>query len=162
MDSLNSCAQAECDIRSIFKWSLTGLNSEFSFSLISCYTKVRGQSALLFTHSLRENSWMNTFPKDISTIWNTNSFIQDLNVGHCVHFPQLQSLYHKQLHLELYKVKVFRFLSVLIKELEMYILNTFEGSGIVYVPKMICKESHISSLLLDKSIIIALTDLIRS
>ena len=35
----NPSARAGYDTRSIFKWSLTGLNSEFSFSLISCLTK---------------------------------------------------------------------------------------------------------------------------
>ena len=32
------------DIRSIFKWSLTGLNSEFSFSKTSCLTKAEEPS----------------------------------------------------------------------------------------------------------------------
>ena len=32
--------QAEGDTRSIFKLSTTDLNSEFSFSLVGCYTKV--------------------------------------------------------------------------------------------------------------------------
>ena len=37
--TLNSFPWAGCDTRSIFKWSLTGLNSEFSFSYTSCHTK---------------------------------------------------------------------------------------------------------------------------
>ena len=51
----NPSDRAGYDIRSIFKRSLTGLNSEFSFSL-------------LFTHSLRENNRIHTFPKGISTM----------------------------------------------------------------------------------------------
>ena len=35
----NPSARAGYDTRSIFKRSLTGLNSEFSFSLTSCLTK---------------------------------------------------------------------------------------------------------------------------
>ena len=35
----NPSAQAGYDTRSIFKWSLTGLNSEFSFSWTSCLIK---------------------------------------------------------------------------------------------------------------------------
>ena len=37
-------ALAEHDTRSIFKWSLTGLNSEFSFSYTSCLTKAEDPS----------------------------------------------------------------------------------------------------------------------
>ena len=38
--STNPSARAGYDTRSIFKWSLTGLNSEFSFSKTSCLMKV--------------------------------------------------------------------------------------------------------------------------
>ena len=34
-------AQTECDKRSIFKWNLTGLNTEFSFSLTDCQTRAK-------------------------------------------------------------------------------------------------------------------------
>ena len=40
----NPSARAGYDTRSIFKWSLTGLNSEFSFSLASCLTKAEEPS----------------------------------------------------------------------------------------------------------------------
>ena len=40
----NPSAQAGYDTRSIFKRSLTGLNSEFSFSLTSCLTKAEEPS----------------------------------------------------------------------------------------------------------------------
>ena len=38
---INPFAQAECDTRSIFKWILTSLNSEFSFFQTSCHTKIK-------------------------------------------------------------------------------------------------------------------------
>ena len=37
----------------------------------------RNQSTLRFTHSLRENTWIHTFPKGISAMWNTISLAQD-------------------------------------------------------------------------------------
>ena len=40
----NPSTWAGYDTRSIFKWSLTGLNSEFSFSLTSCLTKAEEPS----------------------------------------------------------------------------------------------------------------------
>ena len=40
----NPSARAGYDTRSIFKWSLTGLNSEFSFSKTSGLTKAEGPS----------------------------------------------------------------------------------------------------------------------
>ena len=40
----NPSTRAGYDTRSIFKWSLTGLNSEFSFSLTSCLTKAEEPS----------------------------------------------------------------------------------------------------------------------
>ena len=60
------------DTRSIFERSLTGLNSEFSFSLTSCLTKAEEPGLrYYFTHSWRENNWIHTFPKDMSgIIWN--------------------------------------------------------------------------------------------
>ena len=46
----------------------------------------RTQSALLFTHSWRENNWIHTFPKGISAMWNAISLVQYLNLCRCVHF----------------------------------------------------------------------------
>ena len=49
-----------------FKWSSTGLNSEFSFSYTSCLTKAEEPCLpYYFTHSWRENNWIHTFPKGI-------------------------------------------------------------------------------------------------
>ena len=46
----------------------------------------RNRSLLLFTHSWRENNWIHTFPKGISTMWNAISLVQDLNSCRRVHF----------------------------------------------------------------------------
>ena len=60
----NPSTQEGYDTRSIFKWSLTGLNSEYFFSSTSCLTKAEDlQSVLLFTHSWKENNWIHTFPQ---------------------------------------------------------------------------------------------------
>ena len=79
----NASVRAGYDTRSGFKRSLTGLNSEFSFSSNSCR---RTQSALLFTHSWRENNWIHILPKGISAMWNAISLVQDLNSCRRVHF----------------------------------------------------------------------------
>ena len=73
----NPSARAGYDTRSIFKGSLIGLNSEFSFSKTSCLTKAEGSS--------RENKWIHTFPKGISAMWNAIILVQDLNSCCCVH-----------------------------------------------------------------------------
>ena len=67
-----------------FKWSFTDLNSKFSFSETGCHTKIKEPN--YFTHSWRENSGIHIFPLGISTMWNANSLVQGLNLGHCVHF----------------------------------------------------------------------------
>ena len=41
----------------------------------------RAQSVLLFVHSGRENNWIHAFPKNLSTIWNANCLVRDLNSG---------------------------------------------------------------------------------
>ena len=91
----NPSARAGYHTRSILKRSLTGLNSEFSFSYTSCLTEGwRNQSVLLFTHSWRENNWINTFPKGISAMWNVIRLIQDLNSYQRVHFLWRSSLHY--------------------------------------------------------------------
>ena len=71
----------------LFKWSLTGLNSEFSFSSTSCLFKAEEPTLpYYFTHSLRENNWIQTFPKGISAMWNATILVQDLNSCRRVHF----------------------------------------------------------------------------
>ena len=60
----NSSAQAGYDTRSIFKWSLTGLNSEFSFSLTSCLTKAEEPSLPCYLPIVGGR----IIPKDISAM----------------------------------------------------------------------------------------------
>ena len=78
-----------------FKRSLTG----FDFRVFLLLDKLphqgwRTQSALLFTHSWRENIWIHTFPKDISAMWNAISLVQDLNSHRRIHFLQRLPLHH--------------------------------------------------------------------
>ena len=50
--------------------------------------RLKTLSALLFTHSWRENSGIHTFPKGIKNMWNANSLDQDLNPDPCLHFQR--------------------------------------------------------------------------
>ena len=75
-----------------FKRSLTGSNSEFSFSKTSCLTKAEETSL-----PWRENNWIHTFPKSFSAMWNVISLVQDLNSCHCVHFLQRYPWHHGHL-----------------------------------------------------------------
>ena len=59
----NPSTQAECDTRSVFKQSLIGLNSEFTFPLDwSQYQSWRAKSALVFTRCCRANNWIHFSP----------------------------------------------------------------------------------------------------
>ena len=46
------------------------------------------QSALLFSHSWRVNSWIHIIPKGITTMWNANSLVYNFKSGRRVHFQQ--------------------------------------------------------------------------
>ena len=72
---------AECHI---FKPSSAGFDSEFSFFLTCCYTKVKEPclpQCLLMVRKIR----IHAFPKGISTKWKANSLIQNLNSTHQVY-----------------------------------------------------------------------------
>ena len=70
-----------------FKRSLTGLNSEFSFSETSCLTKAEEPSLSYYLPIAGgENNWIHTFPKGINDIWNAISLVQDLNSCRRVRF----------------------------------------------------------------------------
>ena len=73
-------ARVGYDTRSIFKLSLTGLNSEFPF----CLTKAEELSLPYYLHIAggRIIGFM-TFPKGM---WNAISLVQDLNSCRRVHF----------------------------------------------------------------------------
>ena len=52
----------------------------FSFSKTGCHIKVKETYLLnCFTHNWIKDSWIQTFPEDISAMWNPNYFVQDLN-----------------------------------------------------------------------------------
>ena len=87
----NPSTRTEYDTRPTFKRSLTGLNSEFSFSYTSCLTKaeepslpyyfpIAGERIIGFIPFPREmwNAW--------SAMWNAISLVQDLNSYRRVHF----------------------------------------------------------------------------
>ena len=67
---------AGCDIKSISKRSLTGLNFKV-FLLV--------KTDRIFANIWRENSWIYSFPKGISVMWNGRSLVLDLNSGY-IHF----------------------------------------------------------------------------
>ena len=71
----NHSSWAGCVTRSILS-SLTGLNSEFSFSKTGCHSFIK-EFSLPFYY---------TFPKSVSTIWNAASLVQDLNLYWHVYF----------------------------------------------------------------------------
>ena len=70
----NPSAWAGYNTRSIFKRSLTGLNSEFSFSETSCLTKAEEPSLPYYLPIAGGRIfWIHTFPKGISAMWNAIS-----------------------------------------------------------------------------------------
>ena len=54
MNLLYPSSWAGCDTRLIYEWSLTGLNSEFSFSLIGCHTKIMRSVCPTIYHNWKE------------------------------------------------------------------------------------------------------------
>ena len=81
----------ECDSQSIFKRSLTGLNSEFSFSYTSCHTKVKDHSLSNDLPIARERRvgyiyFLNVLA--LCEMWNVNCLIQDLNSVCLIHFKR--------------------------------------------------------------------------
>ena len=69
----NPSTRAGYDIRSIFKRSLTGLNSEFSFSQINCLTKAE-EPSLPYYLPIAGGRIIGfiPFPKGISAMWNAS------------------------------------------------------------------------------------------
>ena len=55
---------------------LSSVYPEFFFSLIDCHKKAKEHSLPnYFIYSLRENSWIHTFPKGISALCNAISLV---------------------------------------------------------------------------------------
>ena len=77
-----SSVQARCNTRSVFKQSLTHLNTDFSFSKTGYHTKVKKPILPSCLVIRWENSWVHTFHKGISGMWNVNNLVQVLNLGH--------------------------------------------------------------------------------
>ena len=56
----------------------------------------RTRSALLLTHSYRENYWFHTFPKGVSAMRNANYLVKNLNSGRRVHVLHLKPLHYER------------------------------------------------------------------
>ena len=56
-----------------------------------------------------ENSLIHTFPMDISTVWNANSLIQNLNLSHWAYFLQQWPLHNKYHHTFNNDCQLFRY-----------------------------------------------------
>ena len=57
-------------------WVQIVLIQSFPSPRLLAILRLEIQSALIFTHSRRENSWIHTFSNTISTLWNVNSHVQ--------------------------------------------------------------------------------------
>ena len=80
----NPLPWAGCDTRSIFKQSKTGLNSFFFlWDWLSYQSLGRKSLPKLW---VEENKWIHAFLKGISTKWNINNLVLDLNSGCQFHF----------------------------------------------------------------------------
>ena len=77
----NPSAWTGYDTSSIFKRSLTGLNSDFPSS-----SAEEPNLPNYLPNSWRENNLIDTFPKGISAMWNAIILVQDLSSCRRVHF----------------------------------------------------------------------------
>ena len=68
-----------CGTRSIFKWSITGLNSEFSFSQTSCQSKVK-EPSLYLPNPYIMNRMLHKRLK-FSTILHYVSFLKSISIS---------------------------------------------------------------------------------
>ena len=71
-----------------------------SFSSPRSVAVLRGKGPIcptIFVLSWRENSWIHAFPKNISSMWNANSLILNLNSGRRVHSPGRHPLHQYRL-----------------------------------------------------------------
>ena len=67
--------KARCDTRSIFKQSKVGLNSQFSFSLIGCLTKVKEPNLPYYLYIAgKEKKWIHSIPRALAWKWNLLKF----------------------------------------------------------------------------------------
>ena len=88
----------ESQIFWLFQLSWGYNSAEFPFVKLSVKNKnrldwlsnqgERSQCVLLFAYTWRENSWIHTFPKGISAMWNATSLVEDLNSCRRIHFQR--------------------------------------------------------------------------
>ena len=97
------------------------LNGVEQFGIQSFLSKLaawpRTQSALLFTHSCKENKRIHTLPKSINALWNAINFVQDLNTCHLAHFLWRQPLHHGCEKKNLNKIYIYIYIYIYIRAL---------------------------------------------
>ena len=72
-----------------FKRSLTCLIQSFSSPKLVAISRLKiPLCPNILHHSKSGNSWIHSFPKDISTMGNANSLVQESNTCRSVHFLQ--------------------------------------------------------------------------
>ena len=74
MDLATPLLQTGCYTMSVFKQSIISLNSSLPSPRLVAIPRLKSPVCHTINHSWRENSWIHTFPKGISAIWNVNSF----------------------------------------------------------------------------------------
>ena len=84
----NNSSRAGCDSSSFLSGVSEFSIQRFPFPRSVAYQNWGAQPVLLFTYDSTEKSRMYTFPSGISAIWNTNTFVQNLNYGHPVYFQR--------------------------------------------------------------------------
>ena len=84
-----------CEIKLVFKRSLTGLNLEFASSSTGCLAQAKESSRPNYLPIT--GGWIIEFipfPSGISTMWNKISLVQDLNSSCRIHFLRRKPLQH--------------------------------------------------------------------
>ena len=83
----NPSVRVGCGIRSIFLLCLTDLNIRFLSLRLVAITRIKSPICPnILSKSVRKLVGFVTFRKGISTMWNANSLVQDLNSGNRVFF----------------------------------------------------------------------------
>ena len=103
-----------------FKQSLRGLNSQLSFSMISCHNKVKELSLSYLSRAGGSPIKCKPFPKVLVLYENVYSLVQDLNLRWCVTFLQWYPLHHKPLHLYIYKYSCRIYIYIYICKCQIY------------------------------------------
>ena len=85
---IHRSAQVGCDISTIFKQSLTGLNTELSSSRPVVNPRAKSPVCLAFCNRWKENNWIHIFSMDNRAMWNAIGLVQDRNSCRRINFPR--------------------------------------------------------------------------